>query len=42
MKNKKLESVCIMLLILSFTTYSFGQKNNKITNIPFDSITQKQ
>lgn len=41
MKNKKLKSVCIMLLILSFTTYSFGQKNNKITNIPFDSITQK-
>lgn len=41
MKNKIIESACILLFIFNFTTYSLGQKNNKISNIPFDSITQK-
>jgi len=41
MKNKRIKSAYVMLLVLSFITYSFGQKNKKIANIPFDSITQK-
>lgn len=41
MKNKRIKSAYVMLFVLSFITYSFGQKNKKITNMPFDSITQK-